>query len=85
MLIHRSPMALQIMAAGAILIVAIAWLLAVPAVLTPVTFMALAALLLALGWVARTTCQNGQSADAVGDLLYETGNRAPTRRPGGRA
>jgi membrane protein implicated in regulation of membrane protease activity len=85
MLIHRSAMALQIMAAGAILIVAMAWLLAVPAVLTPVTFMALAALLFALGWVAWTTYQNAQSADAVGQLLYETENQVPTRRPGGRA
>jgi hypothetical protein len=51
---------------------AAAWLVAVPTVVTPLTFAALAGLLAAVLWVAKVTYQNGQSTGSVGQLLYET-------------
>lgn len=85
MLIHTPSTAVQILAAFALLIVAMTWLLAVPAVLTPINFASLVGLSIALGWVALKTCQDGQSADSVGQLLYETANEGASRHPRGQA
>lgn len=85
MLIHKPSTAVQILAAFAILIVAMAWLLAVPAVLAPINFASLAGLSIALGWVALKTYQDGLSADSMGQLLYETDNEAASRHPRGKA
>lgn len=51
---------------------ATAWLVTVPAVLTPATFFAVMGLLLVFGWVAKVTYQNGQAADSLPQLLHET-------------
>lgn len=56
----------------AIIFLAVAWLFAVPAIVTPLTFATVAGLLVAVAWVTKITYQNGQSTDSVGQLIYET-------------
>lgn len=70
--LERSTATTYLVAALWILVVAAAWSVTVPTVLTQFNFLAVAGLLTALGWVGRTTYQNGQSADTVAGLIHDT-------------
>lgn len=63
-----------------IVILATAWLVAVPDILTPLTFATVAGLLVAVAWVARITYENGQSTESVGQLLYNTEQAAASKK-----
>lgn len=63
----------------AVVFFAAAWLFAVPAVVTPLTFATVAGLLVAVAWVGTVTYQNGRSTESVGQLLYETEQAARSK------
>jgi hypothetical protein len=77
------PTAIQRSVAFTVPFFAMAWLVTVPAVLTPTDFFAVVGLLVAFGWVARTTVLNGQAVGSLAQLLHETERSGSLEHPRG--
>jgi hypothetical protein len=73
--------AYQILAGLTALCIAAAWLVAVPAMLTPLNFAALAGLLTGLLWVGLMTFRNAQSPHIIGHVIHAAEQTAAHDRP----
>lgn len=62
-------------------LVALAWLVAVPAVVTTSSFIAVVGLLAAFGWIAKTTYENGQPAGSLAQVLHDAERSATPKDP----
>jgi hypothetical protein len=78
-----SPTTLVRILAVALPFVVLTSLIAVPAVLTMSTFLALLGLLAALGWVARATYRNGQPAASLAQALHDVDQSGSVKHPRG--
>jgi hypothetical protein len=64
-------------------IVAVAWLVTVPGVLTMSSFLAIVALLTAFGWVARRTYLNGRPVASLAQSLHDAARVESLTHPSG--
>jgi hypothetical protein len=78
---HIGSVAMQQNLTFAVPLVATAWLVTVPAVLSPWNFLGFAGLLTALGWVARTTYQKAQPTARLARLPKGTEYQGAREHP----
>lgn len=72
---HKGSAAVQRTLAIGLALVALAWFIAVPTVVTTWNFFFFAGLLTALGWVVKTTYLNGQPASSLAQVLHDADHR----------
>jgi hypothetical protein len=79
MRLHTGSAATARTIALAVTVIAAAWLVTVPAVLTTSSFLAVAGLVTAFVWVAKITYANGQPAASLAQSLHDADQLPPGR------
>lgn len=78
---YTGSTAFQRYLAVAVPLVVLAWFVTVPAVFTTSSFLAVAGLLAALGWIAMNTYLNGQPAASLAQVIHDADDAPSLDRP----